>query len=186
MRFPAEVRPYTRTFLHSRSGNFAYTLSEGSLLNLTGSYSASLRSSLLAMETYILYDDNNNPYQEQRQSSAIFNDIFWGNGYLDLGDATNYTQQVSLASRPLLPGLLDLDRYLDFNFTYQVGYTWLANLMQANLGRSASYNATINAQANIKLKSIFDPFWDYRKESAVDAPAGRIPTVRPRTTEAAR
>lgn len=168
-REPLRFRPYVRTFTHNRAGNLAFTLSEESLLNLSGSYSSNLKSSLLGLETDFLRDENgdlvydefNLPIVFQRQSSAIFNDMFFGrNGGLYFGEPTNYQQQFALQSRPIVPGFFGLDRYVDLTASYQVSYNWQQNIQQAELGRTASYNATINAQMNLKLKPLFDPLWE--------------------------
>ncbi|MBN1448600.1 MAG: cell surface protein SprA [Bacteroidetes bacterium] len=167
-REPYRVRPYIRSFTHNRAGNLAFTLSEESLLNLSGSYGANMRTSLLGLETTLLRDENgdpvldqyNLPVVQQRQSSAIFNDIFFGrSGSLYFGIPTNYQQQFSLQSRPLIPPIFDLDRYLDLTMSYQVSYNWQQNIQQAEQGRNAGYNATFNGQINLKLKSMFDPLF---------------------------
>lgn len=168
-RDPYRVRPYVRSFTHNRAANLAVTLSEESLLNLSGSYGTNIRTSLLGLETYILRDENGDPVLDQfnlpivrqRQSSAIFNDIFFGrNGSLYFGIPTDYQQQVSLQSRPLIPPIFNLDRYLDLTMSYQVSYNWQQNIQQAEQGRSASYNASFNSQLNLKLKSLFDPLFE--------------------------
>jgi len=174
-REPYRERPFVRSFTHNRAANLAFTLSEESLLNLSGSYGANIRTSLLGLETELVRDENGDPVLDrfnlpivrQRQSSAIFNDMFFGrNGGLYLGIPTNYQQQFSIQSRPLIPPIFSLDRYLDLTMSYQVSYSWQQNIQQAEQGRSASYNASVNSQLNIKLKSLFDPLF----ESA--APAG--------------
>ena len=184
-REPLRFRPYTRTFTHSRSANLAFTLSEESLLNLSGNYSTSLRSSLLGLETDYLRDENgdfitdpvyNLPVTAQRQSSAIFNDIFFGRcGGLYFGIPTNYQQQFSLSSRPMIPGFFDLDRHLDLNLSYQVSYNWQQNIQQEELGRTAGYNASISAQMTVKLKALFDPMFGERKSADTPVPP-RKPT----------
>jgi cell surface protein SprA len=184
-REPLRYRPYTRTFLHNRSANFAFTLSEQSLLNLSGSYNTSFRSSLLGLETDFLYDENgdilkdptyNLPVIAQRQSSAIFSDVFFGrNGGLYFGIPTTYQQQSSLTSRPIVPGIFDLDRHLDLNLSYQVSYNWQQNIQQEEQGRTASYNASVNAQMTLKLKALFDPLFGERKGTDSPVP-DRKPT----------
>jgi hypothetical protein len=183
-REPLRFRPYTRTFTHNRSANFAFTASEQSLLNLSGNYSTTLRSSLLGLETDYVLDDNGNvvvdqfnlPVIAQRQSSAIFDDIFFGrNGSVYFGIPTNYQQQFSLSSRPAVPGIFDLDRYFDLNLSYQVSYNWQQNIQQVDLGRTAGYNASISAQTTLKLKSLFDPLFGERSTSSAPTPP-RKPT----------
>ncbi len=184
-REPLRYRPYVRTFTHNRAGNLAFTLSEESLLNVSGSYSSNLKSSLLGLETDFLRDENgdlvydefNLPIVFQRQSSAIFNDMFGGrNGGLYFGKPTNYQQQFSLESRPVVPGFFGLDRYLDMTARYQVSYNWQQNIQQAELGRTASYNATFNAQMNLKLKTLFDPLWESAGGAGGPVTPERAPT----------
>jgi len=177
-RFPLRYRPYTRSFLHSRSFNFAFTLSEGSLLNINGSLGANIRTSLLGLETEQLFDNEGNavlddfglPIVTQRQSSLIFRDIFFGRGHLNFGTPTTYQQQLSLQSRPSIPPIFNLDRNLDLSAGYSVSYGWQQNIQQADQGRTANYNATINTQLNVKLKQIFDPLFDKRTGSAAPTP----------------
>ncbi|MFZ1729513.1 MAG: cell surface protein SprA [Bacteroidota bacterium] len=191
-RQPIKYRPYTRTFTHNRSGNFAFTASEQSLLNLSGNYSTTLRSSLLGLEADYVLDENGDfakdefglPITAQRQSSAIFDDIFLGrSGSLYFGIPTNYQQQVSINSRPIVPGIFDLDRYLDLNLSYQVSYNWAQNIQQVDLGRTAGYNASISAQTTLKLKSLFDPLFGERGSSTAPVPP-RKPTPGRRSTAA--
>jgi cell surface protein SprA len=191
-REPLRYRPYTRTFTHNRSANLAFTLSEESLLNLSGSYSTSLRSSLLGLETDFLFDENGEPLLDQfglqviaqRQSSAIFNDIFFGRGGgLYFGLPTNYQQQFSITSRPMVPGFFDLDRHLDLNLSYQVSYNWQQNIQQAELGRTAGYNASISAQMTLKLKALTDPLFGDRTSASAPVPP-RKPTPGRRSTVA--
>ncbi|MBE0644954.1 MAG: cell surface protein SprA [Bacteroidetes bacterium] len=178
-REPLRYRPYTRNFMHNRSANFAYTLSEESLLNLSGNYSTSLRSSLLGLETDYVFDENgdvlldqyNLPVIAQRQSSAIFSDMFFGrSGSLYFGIPTNYQQQFSITSRPIVPGFFDLDRHLDLNFSYQVSYNWQQNIQQEEQGRTASYNANISAQMTLKLKALFDPLFGQATDAGMGMP----------------
>ncbi len=166
-RFPVRYRPYTRTFLHGRSANLGFTLSEASLLNLSGSIGANIRTSLLGLETEQVFDVDGNqvvdefgiPVVTQRQSSAIFGDIFFRNGSINLGPPTNYQQQFSLQSRPAIPNILNLDRFIDFSAGYTVSYNWQQNIQQADQGRTASYNASINSTLNIKLRQMFEPLF---------------------------
>jgi cell surface protein SprA len=183
-REPLRFRPYTRTFTHDRNANLAFTLSEESLLNLSGNYNVNMRTSLVNLETEYLRDENgdrvydqfNLPIVLQRQSSAIFDDIFFGrNGGLFFGLPTNYQQQFSLQSRPVVPGFFGLDRYVDLTGGYQVSYNWQQNLQQQEQGRTASYNASINAQMNIKLKTLFEPLFEEEAGGQVPTP-DRKPT----------
>jgi cell surface protein SprA len=183
-REPLRVRPYTRTFTHDRNANLAFTLSEESVLNVSGSYNVNMRTSLINLETQYLLDENgdqvfdqfNLPIVLQRQSSAIFNDIFFGrNGSLFFGQPTNYQQQFSLQSRPIIPGFFGLDRYVDLTASYQVSYNWQQNLQQAEQGRTAGYNASSSVQMNIKLKTLFEPLFEKEAGGAVPTPE-RKPT----------
>lgn len=169
------ARPYERLFEHARGMNFSYQLSENGLLNLGGSYSAAIRTSLLRLETDPLQPVG----KEQRQSSVIFNDIFFGRGGIYLGEPLSYDQQVSINSRPRLPRLFDIDRYFDVSGSYQVSYKWQTNLQQGDLGRMAAYNAGSNAQINFRWKSFFEPlfkFTESKEEGQGSLNQPRIPT----------
>ena len=97
------------------------------------------------------------------------------NGGLFFGLPTNYQQQFSLQSRPVVPGFFGLDRYVDLTAGYQVSYNWQQNLQQQEQGRTASYNASINAQMNIKLKTLFEPLFEEEAEAAVVAEVLTLP-----------
>ncbi len=173
-------RPFERLFEHQRSLNFSYTMSENGLLNLGGSYASAMRTSLLKLEI----DTTRPGGVEQRQSSAIFNDIFFGRGGLYFGEPIAYTQQITLNSRPRIPKIFDLDRYFDLNGSYQVSYQWMANLQQGQLGRSAGYNSGATAQFTVRLKALFDPLFSAGAETgAPGMPRGVTPARRTRPNE---
>ncbi len=180
-RFPLRYRPFTRSFTHSRSANLSFTLSEASLLNLSGSIGSNIRTSLLGLETEQVFDANGDqvvddfgiPVVTQRQSSAIFRDIFFGKGHFDLGPATNYQQQFSLQSRPAIPNIFNLDKFVDLSAGYTVSYNWQQNIQQADQGRTASYNASINSTLNVKLRQLFEPLFGSAK------PAAPVPDRKP-------
>ncbi|MBL0176206.1 MAG: cell surface protein SprA [Ignavibacteria bacterium] len=185
-RNPPEFRPFIRDFTHNRTANISFTLSEQSFLNLSGSLSEALQTSLLSFETEPETDGLGNPITDvygalvlrQRQSSAIFSDIFFGRGSLNFGLPIRYTQSFSLNSRPQLPKYFDIDRYFDMSGGYTVNYNWQENLQQLGLGRTASYNSTINWQVNFRVKSLFDPLFDVKESAPGQPPAlqrGTIP-----------
>jgi len=182
-RDPPEYRPYIRDFTHNRSINLPFTISEQAFLNLNGNYTASLQTSLLHFETDYELDEYGNRVMDafgayvvkQRQSSAIFSDIFFGRGSLNFGLPIRYTQQFTLNSRPQLPRYFDIDRLFDMSGGYNVSYTWQENLQQLGLGRQASFNASINWQVNFRLKQLFDPLF------APPSAAGAGPSEGPRS-----
>lgn len=186
-RVPYITRPYIRSFTHDRSANFGYTLSENSLLNLAGTYNANIQTSLTQLETDYVYDENGQlvvdelgtPITTQRQSSAIFGDIFFGHKGLYFGVPSRYSQQVAINTRPQIPKVLDLDRFVDLTGSYQVNYNWQENLQQAGLGRSASFNSSVNLQLGLRLKAFFDPLFPSSGTTAAQA-APRGPQPPPR------
>ncbi len=167
-----DYNPFVRNFAHSRSLSLNYTATENGFLNLSGSYNANMQTTLLNLETEPMFDDNGDPLIDptgtpvvrQRQSSAIFSDIFFGRGFLYFGVPTRYTQQVSVSTRPALPRLFDIDKFVDLSGSYQVSYNWQSNVQQGELGRSAGYNATVNGQLNFKVKGLFDPLFPPDKD----------------------
>lgn len=178
-RDPRQERPYIRGFTHTRSMNLAHTLSENGLLNISGTYNATMNTSLLHFETEYILDENGdpvldflgNPVVRQRRSSEIFNDIFFGRGgNLNLGIPMRYTQQVAINSRPRIPNLFNIDRYADLSASYTVNYYWQENLQQAGLGRTAGYNASSNLQLNVKIKSLFDPLFESPSSESEQTP----------------
>jgi len=163
-------RPPTRNFTANRQLSFNYKLSEGGLLNLTSDYSINVASSLVHLEV-----DTSLGYPRQRSSSEIFGDIFFKGGIINFGLPSSYSQTINFSSRPKLPSLLDIDKYLDITPAYTVSYTWQNNFQQRDFGRSAGTNSNFQLSIAFRLKQLTDPWF---KSSSAQVPVA--PAARPR------
>jgi hypothetical protein len=154
----------TRNFTASRQFGFGWKLSENGLVNPSGNYNLSVESSLLGMEL----DRNKN----QRSFSKIMNDIFFSDKLINFGTDTRYSQQNQITTRPNIPNILGIKKYLDLTFGYSVDYSWQNSLTQGDLGKSAGWGNNINVSANLKLKQMFDPLFE-------PGPSGGAPSPPP-------
>jgi hypothetical protein len=172
-RTQAEHRQPTRNFTSSRQMSFNYKMSEGGLLNLVTDYSLNVSNSLVYLEV-----DTSFGYQRQRSSSEIFGDIFFKDGLINFGLPSSYSQTITLSSKPKLPSLLDIDKYLDITPSYNVSYMWQNNFQQRDFGRSAGTTGTIQMNLTLRLKQLADLWFK-------DQPGGGAPPVnrQPQTGE---
>jgi cell surface protein SprA len=160
----------SRNFTASRSTGFSWKATEGGLTNLSGDYSLSVESSLLDYEL--------DRYGRQRSFSAIIGDIFGGDKLINFGKDTRYSQRNQFTSKPNIPNIFNLKKFLDFSFSYGVDYGWQNSLTKGDLGKSAGFNNNINFSMNLKLKALFDPLFE---NSTSGAPAqGQPPPSRGR------
>lgn len=165
----------SRNFNASRSFGFGWKFSEGGLLNPSGDYTLSVESSLLNLETDPVT-------KRQRPFSRILDDIFFSNALINFGQDTRYSQRNTFNTRPTIPNIFGIRRYLDLSFGYAVDYTWQNALTGGDLGKSAGWSNTINSSINLKLKALFDPLFAEDKA----APSGTVaqrPARRPRESE---
>ena len=143
----------SRNFNASRSLGFGWKLTEGGLLNLSGDYGLNIESSLLNFETDPIT-------KAQRPFSKIMDDIFFNNAFINFGQDTRYSQRNSFNTRPNIPNIFNIKKYLDLSFTYAVDYGWQNSLTRGDLGKSAGWNSNISFSMNFKLKSLFDPLFE--------------------------
>jgi cell surface protein SprA len=151
-------RPIIRNFSASRQASVNFKLTEGGLLNIGGDYSVNVSSSLLHLET--------DTSGFQRSFSTILSDIFFGRGGLDFGNEQSYDQSFRLTSRPKLPSILDIDKYLDVQAGYGVTYRWQNNFQQQALGRSAAFNNDITTSISFRLKQLGDKIFGTEGEES--------------------
>ncbi len=151
----------SRNFAASRGFNFSWKLSENGILSPSGDYQLSIESTLLPFETDSL--------GRQRTFSRILSDIFMGSRLINFGQDTRYSQRNQFNTRPNIPNILNIKKFLDLTFSYGVDYGWQNTLTRGDLGKSAGFNNNINASMNIRLKQLFDPLWE-ESPTAVPAP----------------
>jgi cell surface protein SprA len=151
-RTQGAVETVSRQFTASRSMGFGWKLTEGGLLNPSGDYSLSINSTLLSMEL--------DPLGRQRSFSEILRDIFFGSRLVNFGDDLQYSQHNGFNTKPAIPNIFNIKKYLDLSFSYSVDYSWTNTLTRGDLGKSSGYSNNINAQMNLRLKQLFDPLFE--------------------------
>lgn len=154
-------RPISRSFSASRNLSFGWRLSEGGLTNLSGDYGMNIESSLLHLETDSLGN--------QRPFSQILRDIFRTNKIINFGLTARYSQRFTINSKPKIPNILDINKYLDLGAGYSVNYGWSDNFQPNDIGKGAGWDNNINLTLNFRLKSLTDP-WFTSKDAPQQAP----------------
>ncbi len=155
-RVQSALRPITRNFSASRSLSFGWKLTEGGLTNISGDYSLSIESILMHLET----DSAGN----QRPIKQILRDIFSTNKIINFGRDARYGQRLQINSKPKIPNILDVKKYLDFTLSYSVNYGWQNNFQQGDIGKSAGFDNNLNFSSNFRLKALTDPWFAFKAE----------------------
>jgi hypothetical protein len=151
----------SRNFSASRGFGFTWKFTEGGLLSPTMDYSLNVESSLLDFEL----DEN----RQQRPFATILKQIFFSDKLVNFGQDTRYSQHNQFNTKPNLPNIFNIKRYLDLTFGYGVDYSWTNQLTQGDYGKSAGWGNSINTSMNLRLKQLFDPLFE-------DAPSAVTPT----------
>lgn len=158
-----EQRPTTRSFTASRSLGFGYKLTEGGLSNLSGDYSLNIESSLAHLET--------DSTGRQRRSSEILRDLFFSDRFINFGNDARYAQRFSINSRPRIPTLFDLNKFMELTMSYGVNYNWQNNFQRGDLDKAAGFDNNITVNMSFRLKAFTDPWF-------ASTPAGAPPPGR--------
>lgn len=141
--------PITRIFGARRSFGMDWKFIENWIVDLTGSYQFGVGSDLTGLET------NPDSARTQRESNAIFGDIFFNNGIINFGRDLDYAQTVQIHPKFNLPYI---DKFMTFNLDYSVTYGWRDPNTTFYTGYNVGYGNTITAGANIKLTELFNIF----------------------------
>jgi cell surface protein SprA len=152
----------SRNFTSTRGFGFGWKLTEGGLLSPSGDYAVSADATLLKLET--------DQYGVQRPWSEILNDIFGGDKLVYFGEDIRYSQRNSFNTKPNIPNILGIKRFVDFGLGYNVDYGWQNSLAKGDIGKSASFNANLTMSMNVRLKAIFDPLWEDSPTAAAPVP----------------
>ena len=156
-----------RDFSSNRDIGFNWKLTDAAILNLSLNYNVNVSSSyahLLAVDDIA------------RSESEIWNDIL-NNGIF--GKDYSYSQNFDVKTKPSLPALWDIKRYLVFNFGYSVNYKWTNNFKQEDLGRSVGFSNSIRAGINLKWKSLTAPLFAEDNTAATNS---KSQVKKPRTS----
>ncbi len=147
----------SRNFTASRQLGFSWKATEGGLLNLAGDYSLNVESTLLSFE---LDQDG-----QQRPFSKIMSMIFFHDKAVNFGQDTRFQQRNSFTTKPNIPNIFGIKKYLDLQFGYSVDYAW-QDALTGDLGKSAGFSNSINLSMGIRLKQLFDPLFEDEKPGA--------------------
>ncbi|HZY09827.1 MAG TPA: cell surface protein SprA [Bacteroidota bacterium] len=138
----------TRSLSSGKSFGFGWKFTEGGLTNLSGDYG-------LSSDRNLSFLDNDTV---GRGFSSVLNTILFR------GSDNNYRQQVSVNTRPKIPNIFDIPKYLDLTGGYRVGYGWQNAFQQGDIGKSAGFDNSISVSMNFKLKALTDPWFDTKDE----------------------
>lgn len=141
--------PISRVFGANRSFGMDWKFIENWIVDLTGSYQFKVGSDLTGLETY------QDSARTQRPANQIFGDIFFNNGFINFGRDLDYSQTVLIHPKFNFPVI---DKFLTFNFDYNVTYGWKDPNSTINLGYNVGYQNSVTSGANIKLSELFSIF----------------------------
>lgn len=150
--------PVLREFNAQRQAQMSWKLSENGFLNPLFDYSFSTISTLVPFEL----DENG----KQRTGSELSKYIFFKNGQLiNLGSNTLHNQVVTINTKPQIPDLFGISRFIDITSTYSATYTW-QNPLQPNpqfvdVAKNASFNTNLRINQSFKLKALGDKWFDF-------------------------
>lgn len=153
----------TRSFGASKSIGFAWRLTEGGLLSFGGDYG-------LATERNLQPLDNDSV---GRGIGPILKSILFG------GTDRSYRQRVTVNLKPKLPNILDIPKYLDLTAGYGVNYAWQNSFQSGDIGKSASWDNSINVSMGFRLKALTDPWFAEEKAP----PTQKAPPARPKVAD---
>ncbi len=135
----------------ARNFAFAWKLTENGLINLSGDYSVDIASSMVHLEL--------DPYGRQRNFSQIMNQIFMQDRFMNFGYDNSYNQTFTLNTKPRVPTMFDLSKYITYSMRYNVGYRWMNSLQQGDLGISTGWGNSISFTADFSLKAFVDTWF---------------------------
>jgi cell surface protein SprA len=150
-RFMQQPSPVVRDFSANRGAAFTWKLSEGGFLNPSFDYKLATISTLVPYEL----DD----IGRQRTGSELANYMFLNNGRLiNFGSNNNHTQDITINIKPVLPSVLNFNRFFDLSGTYVANYKWRDPLQSdptiADAAKDASVNSNLRLKLGIKWKEI--------------------------------
>ncbi len=146
-----EPSPVVRDFRATRGAQFNWRMTEGGIVNLTTDYSLDARSLLTNLETDSL--------GRQRGSGEITRDLFFNEGRLfNFGLDNDLAQSITFNTRPRIPFIPDIDRYVTPSARYKVTYNWQDQLSPTiGLGsytKSAQWSSTSTLGLDVRLRQI--------------------------------
>jgi cell surface protein SprA len=149
--------PTQRNFTASRGFAFGWKLTENGLLNLSGDYSVDIASTLVHLET--------DSAGRQRGFYKILSSLFMRDQLMGFGIDNSYMQNLNINSRPRVPNLFDINKFLTLSARYGVGYSWANNLTLGELGKTTRWSSNISLGSDLSLKQFVETWWPAAKKS---------------------
>ncbi|HAV22701.1 MAG: cell surface protein SprA [Ignavibacteria bacterium RIFCSPLOWO2_12_FULL_56_21] len=167
-RAQTQLSPVNRQFGAQRDMSFSWQLIENGLLSPSLDYQLTVASSLVHLET--------DRFGLQRSFSEMFNDIFLSDRLVNFGEDLQYSQSVNVATKPIVPKVLSLDKIFVPSLRYNVRYSWMRNLQAGRLGRNASWSSALTFGFDVNVKVLGDMIWSTQTAPAPgDSAAKRSP-----------
>ncbi len=169
MRGQAQESPASRGLSAHRSLSFGWKLTENGFLNLSGDYSVDVASTLVHLET--------DRFGRQRNFSAILGDLFSSDQLVSFGYDNSYNQSININTRPRIPEILDINKYLTLTARYSVSFRWQNNLQQGDLGKGTSWGNNISLSSDVSLKQFVETWFPAKKTVEIQveqAPVRRV------------
>ncbi|MEW5800411.1 MAG: cell surface protein SprA, partial [Bacteroidota bacterium] len=145
-----------RSLSASRSLSFGWKLTEGGLLNVSGDYSVSISSSLVHLEV--------DRFGKQRTFQEILEKILMQDQLVNFGYDNGYNQSFNINTRPRVPAIFDLNKYVTLSARYGVSYRWQNNLQQGDLGIGTGWGNNISFSTDVSLKAFVDSWFPKQVE----------------------
>ncbi|TAK66927.1 MAG: cell surface protein SprA, partial [Bacteroidetes bacterium] len=150
----------TRSFGATKTLNFDWKITEGGMLGIGGNYGISIKRDLLFLDTV-----------GNRDFSQILRSLFIG------GRDGQYNQSVTFNTRPKIPNVFNITKYLDqLSAGYRVNYGWQNTFQAGDLSKGAAWENSINTGMNFRLKTLADSWF----ADDDDAPAQKSKQQPPR------
>ncbi|HTY10718.1 MAG TPA: cell surface protein SprA [Bacteroidota bacterium] len=154
-RGASEESPPNRNFSANRTFSFAWKLTENGLINLSGTYSLSVASTMVSLETDTLGN--------QRPFTSILRSLFFQDQLIGFGHDISYGQNIDVQTHPRIMELLSLNKYVTMTAHYSVGYHWQNSLQLNDLGKGAGWANSISLSSEVSLKQFVETWFPTQK-----------------------
>ena len=164
-RGQTDESPPDRMLSGSRSLSIGWKLSENALLNLSGTYSLNVASTLVYLETDTL--------GRQRDFTSILRDLFFQDQLIGFGKDISYNQNIDIQSHPRILEILGLSKYMTMTLHYGVSYRWQNNLQNGDLGKGAGWGNSISFSSDVSLKQFVETWFPAKKGGETQQGSGQ-------------
>jgi len=158
--------PVVRDFRATRGAQFNWRMTEGGLLNVTTDYSVDTRSSLTHLET--------DAFGRQRTGGEITKDLFFKEGRLfNFGLDNDLSQNITFNTRPRIPFIPNIDRFVTPTARYNVRYSWQDQLGTTNrpggYTKSAQWTSNSTLGLDVRLAALGNALFGDGGRGAADS-----------------